>query len=146
MSAIASIIMSLDRDQLVQEISNLVSHVEGINDERDSVPILIGIRERWEKLMRTPEGYEKDDICKYLDSIGAWYFLPYMAGFGKSGVPDIVACIRGYFVSIEVKREGKMPTKLQTARAHEIYHAGGTPIWGTANRVIEQLKELNFSR
>ena len=59
--------------------------------------------------MRTPEGYEKDEIKKYLDSIGAWYFCPYMAGFGKSGVPDIVACIQGKFWAIEVKREGKEP-------------------------------------
>jgi len=29
------------------EIENLLRHVDGINDERDSVPLLLGIRERW---------------------------------------------------------------------------------------------------
>ena len=63
--------------------------------------------------MKTPESYEKADIKKYLDSIGAWHFSPYMAGFGKAGVPDIVFCYQGRFGAIEVKREGKTPTKLQ---------------------------------
>ena len=91
--------------------------------------------------MKTPESYEKDEIKKYLVSIGAWYFCPFMAGFGKAGVPDIIACINGKFVSIEVKREGKQPTKLQTARANEIYAAGGVAVWGTAKKVIAHLNQ-----
>jgi Holliday junction resolvase len=66
-----------------------------------------------------------------------------MAGFGKSGVPDIVACINGKFVSIEVKREGKEPTALQWQRMAEIDLAGGFAYWGTAARVIPLLKNLN---
>ena len=90
--------------------------------------------------MKSPEGFEKDDICKYLDSIGAWYFRPYMAGFGKSGVPDIIACIDGIFFGIEVKREGKGPTKRQQARIDEIKAAGGEATWGTAEKVIREIK------
>jgi hypothetical protein len=33
--------------RLVREMDNLISHIEGINDERDSVPILLALRERW---------------------------------------------------------------------------------------------------
>jgi Holliday junction resolvase len=91
-------------------------------------------------IMRTPEGYEKDDICKYLDSIGAWYFKTYMAGYGKRGVPDIVACIRGVFWGIEVKREGKEPTPIQWKRMEEIQKAGGRTAYGTAAMVIETLR------
>lgn len=90
--------------------------------------------------MKTPEGYEKDDICKYLDEIGAWHFRPYMAGFGKSGVADIIACIDGIFWSIEVKREGKEPTPRQLARMDEIEKAGGFACAGTAERVIAYIK------
>lgn len=86
--------------------------------------------------MKTPEGYEKDEIKKYLDRIGAWFLLPYMAGFGKSGVPDIVACLRGVFWAIEVKREGKGPTKLQEDRRRAIVEAGGQWVAGTARVVI----------
>ena len=41
----------------------VLGHIEGINDERDSVPILIEIRRRWplikaeiEELLRKPPG------------------------------------------------------------------------------------------
>lgn len=106
--------------------------------------------------MKTPESYEKDDICKYLVSIASWFFRPYMAGFGKSGVPDIVACVPmtitqnmvgmkfGMFVGIELKREGKAPTALQEARMAEIRDAGGFVCWGTAERVIPILKKLPY--
>ena len=92
--------------------------------------------------MKTPESYEKDDICKYLVSIGAWYFRPYMAGFGKSGVPDIIACIQGEFWAIEVKREGKQPTAIQRHRMEEIEQCGGYSTAGTAEMVIREIKAV----
>jgi Holliday junction resolvase len=90
--------------------------------------------------MKTPEAYEKDDICKYLDTINAWYFRPFMAGYGKSGVADIIACLDGTFWSIEVKREDKEPTKLQYRRMAEVLKAGGKVAWGTANKVIAEIQ------
>lgn len=89
--------------------------------------------------MKTPESYEKDEIKKYLNKIGAWYFCPYMAGFGKSGVPDIVACIKGEFWGIEVKREGRQPTKAQQFRMDEIEKAEGYSVAGTATVVIDAI-------
>lgn len=92
--------------------------------------------------MRSPEGHEKQAIKKYLDSIDCWYFSPAMNGFGKAGVPDLVACIAGKFYGIEVKRESKVPTVLQNRMLEEISEAGGTAIWGTADKVISELKRL----
>ena len=43
--------------------------------------------------MKTPEAVEKDELKNYLAGIGAFYFLTFAPGFGKSGLPDIVACI-----------------------------------------------------
>src|ERR1700675_1440389 len=103
--------------------------------------------------MKTPEAYEKDDICKYLVGIAAWFFRPYQAGYGKSGVPDMVPCVPitieahmvgmrvGVFVAVEVKREGKAPTGPQTARMAEIKDSGGFACAGTAERVIPILKK-----
>lgn len=90
--------------------------------------------------MKTPEGYEKDDICKYLDSIGAWYFKPYMAGFGKAGVPDIIGSYEGSFFAVEVKREGgAKPTPLQKRVLKKIEDAGnGKTFWGSAEKVIPE--------
>ena len=93
--------------------------------------------------MKTPESYEKDDIKKYLDKGKPilWYFSPYMAGYGSSGVPDIIGCHRfkGFF-AIEVKRSGKTPTVLQNRRMMEIYKAGGRTFWGTADKVIPEFE------
>ena len=33
--------------QTIREMDNLMAHIEGINDERDLVPILLAVRERW---------------------------------------------------------------------------------------------------
>ena len=90
--------------------------------------------------MKSPEGFEKDEIKKYLNSIGAWHFSPFMAGFGKSGVPDIIACVLGTFWGIEVKREGKGPTKLQLLRIAEIKKASGMATWGVANKVKSEIE------
>ena len=91
--------------------------------------------------MKTPESYEKKAIKSYLDRIGAWHCCPYMAGFGKAGVPDILACYRGHFLAIEVKREGKRPTPLQTKRMAEILECYGVVMWGTADKVIKEIEE-----
>lgn len=90
--------------------------------------------------MRTPESFEKADIKKYLTGIGAWHFSPMMNGFGKSGVPDIVACISGVMFGIEVKREGKEPTPLQNVRMSDIRCAGGMTSWGTAFKVVNEIE------
>jgi Holliday junction resolvase len=63
-----------------------------------------------------------------------------MAGFGKAGVPDILVCIKGQFVGIEVKREGKEPTALQKQRMQEINQAGGFTYWGTSKKVIAEIE------
>ncbi len=95
--------------------------------------------------MKTPEGYEKDEIKQYLKQFGPsiWHFSPYMAGFGKSGVSDIVGChLRhgGRMFAIEVKREGKEPTPIQNRRMAEIEAAGGKTFWGTAAKVIPEFE------
>jgi hypothetical protein len=38
--------------QTIREMDNLMAYIEGINDERDLVPILLAVRERWPVLRR----------------------------------------------------------------------------------------------
>jgi hypothetical protein len=94
--------------------------------------------------MKTPEGYEKDDIDKFLKKLGpelVWFFKPYTAGFGKSGVPDYCLCLNGTFWGIEVKRPGKEPTVIQERRIREIRSAGGRAVAGTAEIVIQVMTD-----
>ena len=93
--------------------------------------------------MMTPEGREKKAIDKYLKSINAWYCCPTTFGFGPSGVPDRIVCLNGRLIGIEVKREGKKPTPIQERRMKAIREAGGIAVWGTAEKVIEELKDAH---
>lgn len=38
----------------------------------------------------TPEGKVKKRVKEILDAMDAYYFMPTTAGYGRSGVPDIV--------------------------------------------------------
>lgn len=43
----------------------------------------------------------------------------------KSGDPDMIICLRGYFIAIEFKLPGNKPTKLQEEKLNKIQTSGG---------------------
>lgn len=92
--------------------------------------------------MKSPEGFEKDAIDKYLIASNFYVCKPATFGMGASGVPDRICCYRTMFVAIEVKRPGKLPTPIQNRRIAEIKARGGIAIWGDAEKVIRELKCL----
>lgn len=76
----------------------------------------------------TPEGKVKDDLKKYLDSLGpdCWYYMPVPMGYGKRGVPDFIICYRGFFLAPETKRaKGGVSQPWQDRAQAEIRLAGG---------------------
>lgn len=75
--------------------------------------------------MATPEHKVKDRIKKILEKHNAYKFMPMTGGYGKSGVPDIVACVQGKFIGVECKANGNKPTALQKKNLEEIVKAGG---------------------
>ena len=92
--------------------------------------------------MKTPEGYVKSDVDKYLKALKAYVIKPATFGFGASGAPDRCCCIAGRFVGIEIKREGAIPTPVQKLRMDTIRRAGGIALWGDSIEMIkEKLKE-----
>lgn len=64
-------------------------------------------------------------IKQYLDSIGAWHIKTHGNMFSRAGTPDIVACLNGRFIAIEVKRPGGRVSPLQMAHIKLINQAGG---------------------
>jgi Holliday junction resolvase len=74
----------------------------------------------------TPEGKVKRKVVEVLKKHEVWYFFPANNGFGKSGIPDIIAIVDGHFVGIEVKSATGMPTELQKICGRQIEEAGGT--------------------
>lgn len=55
------------------------------------------------------------------------YFFKYWGGgqFTKAGIPDIIGCVNGIFVGIEVKASNGRPSDLQIHNLKQIDNAGG---------------------
>jgi Holliday junction resolvase len=78
--------------------------------------------------MATPENKVKKKVKKILDDLGAYHFSPMTAGFGRSGVPDIIACYKGKFIGIECKSGDNKPTLLQLRNIEDIKRNQGLAI------------------
>lgn len=86
----------------------------------------------------------QDKIMDYIKSIGG---LPVKFNnigiYAKAGVSDILACIRGRFVAIEVKKPGNKPSALQENFISAINSIGGFAFWAdNLQDVKDKLKEL----
>ena len=91
----------------------------------------------------------ENKIKKFLKENGCW-FVKYFANRNtRSGVPDILACVNGYFVAIEVKGENGKPSELQLWNRDKIREAGGIAIvlypeqFDEFVRLIDELKHGN---
>ena len=73
----------------------------------------------------TPEKKFENKVKQYLESVGAWYVKTWSNGIQKEGIPDILACVNGYFVGIEVKATTGHPSDLQLRQIRLIRQAGG---------------------
>ena len=76
-------------------------------------------------MANTPEAKVKKKIKQILDNHQIYHFSPYMAGMGRSGVPDIIACFRSHFLAIEAKAGNNKPTALQEREIAKIQACGG---------------------
>ena len=76
----------------------------------------------------TPEAKVKKVVIAQLKQLGAYYFYPVTGGYGRSGVPDIIACLGGKFIGIECKAGKNKPTPLQEKNLKEILGAGGVAL------------------
>lgn len=78
----------------------------------------------------------KSDVKKYLDSLGAYWFMPVPMAFGVRTI-DFLCCVRGRFLGVETKATGGHPTQAQKNTMAKIRLAGGLAI---AVDNIESLK------
>ena len=91
-------------------------------------------------MAQTPEGKVKKRIAELLKIHRVWYFFPASNGFGKSGIPDIIAIVNGLFIGIEVKADKtKKPTELQKKCGEEIISHGGAWFLVYDNDTIDEL-------
>lgn len=67
----------------------------------------------------------ENKIKTYLKSIGAYFIKTHGDRFSRVGTPDIIACVDGIFIAIEVKAATGKPSELQIHHIEEIKKAGG---------------------
>ena len=95
----------------------------------------------------TPEKRVKDKVVAILKQEGAYYFFPATHGFGRSGVPDIIACVSGLFLAVECKAGKNKPTTLQVREIERIRKADGVAVvvneenWDMLPELIRKLKQ-----
>jgi len=57
-----------------------------------------------------------------------YYAMPIGTGYGSSGVPDFLCCVRGRFLAIEAKAGKGKTTALQDKNIKQIIASGGLAI------------------
>ncbi len=85
-----------------------------------------------------PAGYATDRMKV---PIVGWYTKIWGGGFQKSGIPDILACVNGVMLAIEVKASNGIPSELQKLNISRINKSGGIGVF-LYPEGFEQFKEL----
>jgi Holliday junction resolvase len=99
----------------------------------------------------TPEKKVKDKIVTVLKDEGVYYFFPATHGYGRSGVPDIIACVNGRFLAIECKAGGGKLTALQVREIEHIRRCGGVAVvaneenWDMVRPLVRELSSKEVS-
>lgn len=92
----------------------------------------------------TPEGKVKKKLLDFLKSLGGdcFYYMPVQNGMGQTGIPDVMAIIKGVPFAFECKATPKQhPTVLQAYALDRIHKARGLA-WVVDNESIELAKKM----
>lgn len=85
-----------------------------------------------------PEKKVETNIKKWLENNGA-FFIKTLGGSVPSGTPDILACLNGRFIGIEVKKPvGGKVSELQKLKIKEIQRAGGIAFVARSVKEVEE--------
>jgi len=71
------------------------------------------------------------------EAFGGHYYKIWGGPYQQAGIPDIIGCVEGRFVGLEVKQPGEEPSELQKIELENIRNAGG--IAGVVTSVDEAI-------
>lgn len=92
----------------------------------------------------------ENKIKTYLDELGAWHVKFFANAFTKAGIPDILCCLHGEFIAIEVKAANGKPSELQLYNLRKIHEAGGIALlvypkdWERLKNMLKQFAMGDF--
>lgn len=67
----------------------------------------------------------QEEAINLIHSFGGYVVKVHVSAFQSQGVPDILCCYLGRFVSFELKVKGNRASELQKFRIKQITNAGG---------------------
>lgn len=67
----------------------------------------------------------ENKIKKFLEENKCWFVKFFANAYTKIGIPDILACVNGHFVGIEVKAPHGVPSELQKYNIRKINEYNG---------------------
>lgn len=91
----------------------------------------------------TPEAKVKARIKALLTARAVYYAMPMGTGYGKSGVPDFLACCAGRFLAVEAKAGKGTTTALQDRELAAIRAAGGAALVINESNIHELENTIN---
>lgn len=80
-------------------------------------------------------------VQKYVESRGWWVVKYHASQYTKKGIPDLIACFRGRFVSLELKT-GSSLSQWQIRVGADIMSAGGYWACITPNTYQEEIARV----
>lgn len=91
-------------------------------------------------MLKTSEKYIQSNLIKFLNSQESVWFVKTIV-CNKVGCPDILCCIEGKFVAMELKSKGKVASKIQMLNIENIRKTGGIAyIFDDLDLAIETLR------
>lgn len=74
--------------------------------------------------MASEKAFERK-VKTFLREQGAYFLKTWSNGIQRKGVPDLLCCINGYFVGVELKADDGKPSELQMKNVEWIRKANG---------------------
>lgn len=74
--------------------------------------------------MASEKNFE-NKVKGFLKEQGCWCLKTWSNGVQRSGVPDLLVCCNGHFVSVELKAPNGKPSELQLWNLRKIEESGG---------------------
>lgn len=94
----------------------------------------------------------ENKIKQWLKDHNCYHVKFFANSYTKRGVPDILACVNGYYVGIEVKAQNGKASDLQYYNIRQIRKAGGFAYivypsgWEELKKILTDLLHDTFNR
>lgn len=91
-------------------------------------------------------------VKRYIEEKGGYQVKFFANRMTKKGVPDILSCINGYFVGVEVKGPDGSPSDIQIYNVKKIRKAGGFAMvlypsaWERFKQFVDDLFKDEYDR